>query len=309
MEDYVTMRHTLEKPNIRTALYLYQKHCYTLAPRTRQIYGDHLTRLYKFLGDISLSEIDHFRLTDFMAGLTRPDGSAYAPGYLSQIYRSCYTFFQYCLMEGWLEVNPLARVPRPRQPSGPKKRLKINQVAELLAAVQIHGKYPSLAGRNLAIVLLMVDSGLRLNEVASLQIEDFDPIYKSLWVTSQKTHLSREVPLHPKTVETIIGCIGDRKNGPIFLARSGGGPVTANGIASLVKRLQQRLSFKLHPHLLRHTFANLYNKRGDIRKLQKILGHSDIRTTARYYSDPDFEDIQLEHREVSPLQQLKNLTP
>ncbi len=302
------MTHTPNQITFTIAFCLYQKHCYTLAPRTRQIYSDHLTRLGDFLGDVPIVEINHYHLTDFMAGLRWADGREYAPGYLSQIYRSCYTFFVFCVNEGWIDKNPLARVPRPRQPYGSNKRLKLSQIGQLITGMARLTKYHTLSHRNMAILLLMLDSGLRLGEVASLVIEDFDPITKSLYVTSSKTHARREVPLHPSTIAAITASIGDRQSGPMFLARGGADGVTPNGVAQLVKRLGQKLNIKIHPHLLRHTFANFYNKKGDIRKLQKILGHSDITTTARFYSNPDFEDIQAEHREVSPLQQLKNLT-
>lgn len=281
----------------------YSKHCYALSPKTKKIYHDHLDRFGLFIGDSPLTQITHHDVADFMDSLRRSDGTCYAPGYLSQIFRTIYTFFEYCLLEGWINKNPMARVPRPRQSNGPKPRLKLDQVKQLLEAAT----KTDLPGRNIIIILLMVDSGLRLNEVANLQMDDIDLDLKSVIVYSEKTLTRREVPINDETIEAIKAYTAGRSSGPLLLSRDNS-PMTKNAVAMQIKRLKRKLNFRLYPHLLRHTFANLYNRKGDIRKLQKILGHSDIRTTARFYSDPDFDVIQAEHRAVSPLAQLKDIS-
>jgi integrase len=80
--------------------------------------------------------------------------------------------------------------------------------------------------------------------------------------------------------------------------------LTKNAVHEMLKRLEKQCGVRLHAHLLRHTFANLYIKVGDTGKLQKILGHSRIETTSRYYAQPEFSDIQKQHRFASPTAQL-----
>ena len=91
----------------------------------------------------------------------------------------------------------------------------------------------------------------------------------------------------------------------LFLSATGYA-IQPDAINSVIKRLQARLNFPLWPHLLRHTFANMYLKQGDLRRLQLILGHSDIRTTAQFYTAPEFSDIQKEHSLASPLAQISS---
>lgn len=280
----------------------YLNYCYPLAERTKFLYRQHLNRLTVYLNDPPLSEITESKLVEFMANLRSVTGQPYSANYQSQIWRTLHTFFVFCHKRKFLPCNLMADVPRPRPSNGPKPRLKIHQVKQLIEST----KKTALPRRNLAIVLLMVDSGLRLNEVVSLQVHDFDPDTKSLWVTSAKTNKRREVPLKKETIEAIQACLGDRQAGPMFLTRSGD-PITKEAITLVMRRLQKKLKFPLHAHLLRHTFGNLYNKKGDLRKLQKIMGHSDVRTTAMFYTDPEFEDIQAEHEQVSPLAQIEQL--
>lgn len=62
---------------------------------------------------------------------------------------------------------------------------------------------------------------------------------------------------------------------------------------------------RLYPHLLRHTFANLYlGSDGDLRSLQLILGHADVQTTAMIYTDPNIRDLQSKHHRHSPWSQI-----
>jgi integrase len=282
----------------------YLNYCYPLAERTKFLYRQHLERLTLYLNDPPLDEITESKLVDFMANLRGTLGQPYSANYQSQIFRSVYSFFVFCHKHKHLPFNPMAGVPRPRPDNGAKPRLKIKQVKELLRVIK---QNTTLNRRNLAIVLLMVDSGLRLNEVVSLQIHDFDPDTRSMWVTSAKTRKRREVPMRQETIGAIIDYLGERQAGPMFLDRYGD-PITKEAVRQLMRRLRKRLKFPLYAHLLRHTFGNLYNKKGDVRKLQKIMGHSDVRTTSMYYTDPDFDDIQAEYEQVSPLAQIEQLS-
>ena len=83
-----------------------------------------------------------------------------------------------------------------------------------------------------------------------------------------------------------------------------GEDLSRKAIEELMKRLQKRMGIPLHAHLLRHTFANLYIRKGELKKLSKILGHSRIDTTARFYTDPEFPEIQAEHNIAAPTAQL-----
>jgi site-specific recombinase XerD len=70
----------------------------------------------------------------------------------------------------------------------------------------------------------------------------------------------------------------------------------------MLRRLQDELGVdRLYPHLLMHSFARLYLKRGDLRNLQAVLGHASITTTVKIYLDPDIDDLKQKHLQASSL--------
>jgi len=291
--------------DLQTATQHYMQHCYTLAPKTRKIYSEHLARLTQTLDNPQLSHVNHWTLINFMANLRHKNGQPYSPGYLHQIWRTLHTFFEFCAQEGWLEKNPMKQVPKPKLQHGAKPRLTLNQIAQLTHTVK---RATCLEDRNLAIILLMVDSGMRLSEVANLRFLDVRLDDNTAYIQTSKTHTSREVPLTPATIEAITNYMATRpapaNTKESFFLNRYGDPITPGAIHLLLKRLQKHLNFPLHAHLLRHSFANHYNRKGNLRKLQKILGHSRISTTADYYTDPDMADIIAEHSQAAPTAQI-----
>lgn len=195
-------------------------------------------------------------------------------------------------------------IPRPRLETGPKPRLTLGQISQLIRAA----KSTTLPNRDLAIVLLMVDSGLRKHEVVNLRAIDIHLDEGTVYVRANKTHKTRNVPIRAETIRAIKEYLEQRPSckskGETFFLTRNNDPITGGAIHLLMKRLQKRIDIPLHAHLLRHSFANHYNRNGNLRKLQKILGHSNIGTTAAYYTDPDMAEIIEEHKRASPLGQI-----
>jgi len=292
---------------LSTAITEYLEFRYDLAAKTRQIYAGHLDRLTTFLQDPPLDSITPQHLARFMGQLRRADGRAYSPGYLHQIWRALHVFFAHATKMQWLPSNTMAIVPAPPLPRGQKPRLTMAQIEELVTAIRTT-RGGRCNHRNLAIILLMVDSGLRRAEAVELDRHQVDMDTATVRIYDPKTYQWRFVPLGQHTVEAIRAYLPQRcpaaPTDRLFLSAAGQ-PMEPDAINSVIKRLQARLDFPLWPHLLRHTFANLYLKRGDLRRLQLILGHSSIRTTAEFYTAPEFEDIQQEHKHASPMAQMR----
>ena len=161
------------------------------------------------------------------------------------------------------------------------KYLKEELYQKFLEAVH-NGPY-----RDRLVILLMCKLGLRTSEVIHLQIEDIDFNMHTLKVTQGKGHKDRILPLLDDELEMLLKLvIGERKKGVVILNERNN-PMSRSGIYYLVQKYNRK-SIKLppkqfHSHTLRHTFAVRYLRNGgNIRVLQKLMGHSDIRTTMIY---------------------------
>lgn len=142
--------------------------------------------------------------------------------------------------------------------------------------------------RNKCIVMVMLDSGLRRSEVTRLKFSDVELRNKRLLVNG-KGSKQRIVPLGDTTAE-ILALYLDRmstrfnkRNSPLFLNRCGNS-LDPNAIDKIFEKLKQLTGVdRLHPHLLRHTFATLYIvDGGDLETLRILLGHSSIAITQIY---------------------------
>jgi len=283
---------------------VYLDDCYALAPSTRALYAYHLERFVLEVGDRPVPEVSPVVVRSFMVGLRRRDGKEYSAAYQDQVYRTLSTFFRWSVREGAVEGNPMERVRRPRVPKRKSPRLSLEEVERLLDAVRETGR----PVRNLAIVCLMVDSGLRRGEVVRLEVGDVD-LDSGVVRVFGKDKKERDVPLGPVTCEALRAYLAVRpgSSSDALFVTAAGKPLTRGGLQTLVYRLKARAGLpQLRCHLLRHTFANHFiNGGGGLRKLSKILGHANIRTTAEIYTDPELSELQEEHARVSPLAQLR----
>ncbi len=203
------------------------------------------------------------------------------------------TFYRYLLREGLVERNPASGVTAPKSPRKLPRVLEADRVSALLALPE----EDPLAVRDRAIMELLYSSGLRLSEVVALKVRDLDLLEGFVDVTG-KGDKGRIVPVGRiarsalqtwlRTREAL--CSADEPG--LFVTRHGR-PMSARAIQARVRRwaLAQGLGLHVHPHMLRHSFAShLLESSGDLRAVQELLGHADIRTT-QVYTHLDFQHL------------------
>lgn len=289
--------------NLRDLIEEYLTDCLAggLSPKTIATYRRNLTAMAKFL-DRSPPNVRNIRA--FIAHLQNPNSrpQPLSPYTVDQYYRTLNTFFVWCEREGTGLTNPMTHIRRPKLPKRIVPRLTAAQARELV----ITAKSTAFPFRNLAIILLMLDAGLRLGEVVQLHIADLDleGARAKVWGKGSK---EREVPLGHRTVQAIEDYLDTRRESDhphLFLDRWGK-PISGSAIQNVFKRLKEKLGWeKLHPHLLRHSFARFYLEEGNLRDLQAILGHVSASTTADIYLDPDIDDLVKRHERCSPVDRL-----
>ncbi len=132
------------------------------------------------------------------------------------------------------------------------------------------------------IIRMLFTTGLRASELLSLKKSDIKNDGKTSWITvTGKGNKQRSVALNEKTSEALnryimYTTLKNPKQEKIF-------DFSYSKLLYRIKRLEKKVGFKLHPHLLRHSFATeLLSKGVDIRTIQMMLGHSSLDMTARY---------------------------
>ena len=286
----------------------YLADCYGLAERTQGLYAYHLGHFKAVVGgDKPIAEVGAGEVRRYLAGMRQVNGERYSPPYVDQVYRTLNTFFRWCVREGLVQANPLERVRRPRVPKRKSPRLELAEVEQVLETVKEHTGNPE---RNLAMVLLMVDSGLRRGEVIGLTVRDVD-VEAGVVRVLGKDKEERYVPIGERAREALRAYLAVRGNGggALFITDRGTA-LSDQGWGTLVHRLRKRSGVPVNCQILRHTFANLFIANGgNLRKLQAILGHASVETTAAIYLSPELSELQAEHGRYSPMARARDSSP
>lgn len=144
--------------------------------------------------------------------------------------------------------------------------------------------------RDHCMVSLAFYHGLRVSELISLKIEDYDPISQKIHIHRLKGGLSTSQPLLPEECILIKEWLSERdnlsaRNLPwLFLSRQGR-PLTRQRFYQVIKKYGEMagINVKIHPHMLRHACGyNLADRGNDTRLIQDYLGHRNIRHTVIY---------------------------
>jgi site-specific recombinase XerD len=218
------------------------------------------------------------------------------------------TFCKWLVNEDLTESSPMGAVPKPVVRTEEKQPLTPAQVKALLRATR-QSQHPR---RDEAIVLLLLDTGIRCSELTGLKIKDVD-LRAHQCVVLGKGNKIRTVHFGTTTGNALRLYLRSRSEDidePLFLADKSGGllrPLTDSGLRQLLERLglAAGISRSCSAHVLRRTFAVTWLRNGaNIFSLQSMLGHSDLRMTQRYLSLAN-ADIAEQARQFSPADKLK----
>lgn len=197
--------------------------------------------------------------------------------------RALRAFLSWCYLEGYISEN----IPKKfRLPKAQKKKIDILTDSEVEQLFRCLSGRDFISVRNYCIVALMIDSGLRLNEVVTIR-RDKIHIAEGYAIVNGKGNKERFVPLGLNSKRALLRYCAivpnKEKETPLFV-KDTLIPIKESTVKQLFRKLKSRSGIpRLHPHLLRHTFATRYIERGgDIYSLQSILGHTSIEMVKKY---------------------------
>ncbi len=164
-----------------------------------------------------------------------------------------------------------------------------------------------LGRRNILIVALMLDAGLRVSEVCNLEFDDFI-VERRLIRVFGKGHKERLVPMSDSIFQYYSQFYYMHKTKKGYLFEENGKKIKPNGVGQMIRKIKKALHFsKLHPHYLRHTFATLFLLNGgDPLHLQLILGHTTLYMTEQYIHIAT-EMTLFKQSKYSPLSNMKKI--
>ncbi len=211
--------------------------------------------------------------------------------------------------EGYTGKHPFDRLKPPKLPETMIEVLTDDEIGRIIRYINPDG---FLGARLYAVVLLLLDTGIRASELCTLTMANTFLSEGHLKVVG-KGNKERLVPFGATTKKALLkymlsyrpqpkGSDGDNSN--VFLSIDGA-PLSYTGLAQIVRRLGAGTDIpRLHPHLFRHTFAVRYLMNGgDIMTLRLILGHTTLEVTQMYMHLAEAH-VQIQHHKFSPVDRL-----
>ncbi|MDP2002526.1 MAG: site-specific tyrosine recombinase/integron integrase [Desulfurivibrionaceae bacterium] len=261
------------------------------SPKTVESYGRDLAEFASFIGhDSDISQIEPRTVRSYVYALNGKNKGTSVARKLSALR----TFFRHLLREKIIIHDPVAPIATPKLEKHMPVFLTVDEVFSLL---EMPDTQDAFAFRDRAILEILYSTGLRVAELAALDLERLDAEEGMLRVTGKGNRerlvpvgtpaleaLSRYLPQRTLLIRERIGRGEAPENKAVFLNHRGL-RLTTRSIERLVKfyALRAGIAARVTPHALRHSFAtHLLEMGADLRTVQELLGHVSLSTTQRY---------------------------
>jgi integrase/recombinase XerD len=254
------------------------------AARTVEAYRRDLEHVAAFLGGspatATTDDLERYLAELRAAGL--------APSTLARRTAAMRSFYRHQQLLGERDDNPAAELDLPRRRPKLPRTLSPGEAERLIEAAS--GTQPRDL-RDRALVELLYGAGLRVSEAVSLEKASIS-LDERLVRCVGKGDTERIVPIGRRAVEALRRYLSrgrphlDRRHRPELFLNAQGGALTRAGAFLILKRRAEKAGLdpaRVHPHLLRHSFAtHLLEGGADLRSVQEMLGHADLSTTELY---------------------------
>jgi len=228
--------------------------------------------------------------------------------YIHGMGRAVRSFSTWAYEEGYLDENVMRRLKLPKLPKTFPEPLTEEEIQRVLTVCMEGSKDKQ---RNLAIMMLFLDTGIRLDELVNLRLSRVDFAVGEMTIFG-KGGKERKVPIGSQAKKALINYITKERSEPVnprdednLFLNTDGDPITHDAVEKLFQRVRKAAGLaRFHPHVCRHTFSVRYLVNGgDAFSLQKILGHTSLEMTRKYVNLAS-DDVKDKHRRFSPMDNL-----
>ena len=288
----------------------YQRDVRQVSHHTLEGYGRDIRRFIVFCAATNTQEPAAVREADVRNGVAQLHRQGLSPTSIQRALSSIRSLYRFISERDASVGNPALGVQAPKRRRSLPKTLDPDSVNHLFQ----WQPETTLDFRDMAIAELLYSSGLRLSELISANINDLEFNERIITVTG-KGRKTRKLPVGGPALKAVEKWLSLRPLGteevqpasPLFVSNRG----KRISPRSVQLRLQRMARFsalpgKLHPHMLRHSFAShMLESSGDLRAVQELLGHSDISTT-QIYTHLDFQHLSKVYDAAHPRARRKN---
>jgi tyrosine recombinase XerC len=262
---------------------------YTVRNYTSDLLGSkNIKGFFAFLterGITSLDKADRHVMRDYLSYLVE---QGLVKASIARRLSAIRSFYRYLVREEIMSVSPVANTSSPKLDRRLPEFLTTHEITRLLEAPD---SGTPQGQRDRAFMELLYASGLRVSELASLNLEQIALDTREIRVlgkgSKERMVLMGEPAARALTAylnEGRLKLLGNRRSNAVFLNRYGG-RLTRRSVQSLLQEYAgiAGIEKRVHPHMLRHTFAtHLLNGGADLRVVQELLGHASLSTTQVY---------------------------
>jgi integrase/recombinase XerC len=273
-----------------------------MSEHTIAAYGSDLAQLFQFCRQHGVASWDALTGAQLRVFVAERHHRGLSGRSLQREMSAVRAFYRYLLRIDAATHNPAQGIKTPKAPKRLPKALDTDQAARLMA---IEGD-DALTQRDRALLELFYSSGLRLSEIATLDLAQLDLREGMVRVTG-KGAKQRDVPVGRHARAALQTWLEARTG----VARAGEGAVFVadNGARLSVRQIERRVAHwarkqglgqPVHPHMLRHSFAShMLESSGDLRAVQELLGHANLSTT-QVYTHLDFQHLAKVYDQAHP---------
>lgn len=251
----------------------------------------HIQRLVvhfdRFLGCPDLAQIDKLQIRSYLHEQLELRG--WKPKTFVNKRQYLKSFFNFCVEYEYIDKNPVDGVKKPKVPKPAPRYLTKEQLHQILNAIRWHDwKYSFEGERNETIIAFATMTGLRNAEIRNLRVGDIKLSEGWIFVRCGKGDKFRYVPIHPKLRKVIEKWLRCRNAHGIeseyfFVGLVHKHRMSEFMMQNLFHKASQISGIAISCHMLRHSYGFLCSNSGvNPRAIQKVMGHSCIRTTMRY---------------------------
>ncbi len=284
--------------------FLSDKKSQNLSPATLEFYRCKLKDFTAFCQGRAIRNITQITANDLRLYMLHLEETGHNPGGCHSFYRTIRAFLNWWEVEvepeGW--KNPIRKTKAPKVDVAPLEPVKVEVTRALLNACRRGTFY---GDRNYAILLMLMDTGLRASELLSINLDNVNLITGKVMVTKTKSRKFRNVFLGKRTRRALRAYLKHRSSGDALWTMKGGQRLTYAGLKNMLKGLSKTAGVKPPSlHSFRRFFALEALRNGmDIFSLQLLMGHSDLQILRKYLKQTD-ADIKLAHEKSGPVDNL-----